>query len=75
MPVFFGKSVPSAVIYCIIAFLTTFYIIKIALLLVDKNGITRILKNKLELFTHLGLLLCNIIFYFYIRTKVEYKIA
>ena len=66
---------PLSVIYCIIAFLTTFYIIKIALLLVDKNGITRILKNKLELFTHLGLLLCNIIFYFYIRTKVEYKIA
>ena len=63
-----------AVLYCIIAFLTAFYIMRLALVMI-KNAT---LVKKIDVFEYIpiaGLLLLNIIFYFVIRTKVSYEVA
>ena len=63
------------IIFSIISFITAFYIIRIALVLADRNDIEKCCLNKLELFSCLGLLVLNVAFYFYLRNQVEYKIA
>ena len=63
-----------SVLYCIAAFITAFYIMRISLVMIkDKN-----LVNRIDTFEYLPiafLFLLNIIFYFFIREKVSYKVA
>ena len=63
-----------SVLYCIVAFLTAFYIIRIALVMVkDKELINR--HDFMRYFPIAILFLMNILFYFISREKVDYKIA
>ena len=63
-----------SVLYCIAAFITAFYIMRISLVMIkDKN-----LVNRIDTFEYLPiafLFLLNIIFYFFIREKVSYTVA
>ena len=63
-----------SIIYCVTAFLTAFYIMRISLVMVqDKRLVNRI---NLAKYIPIGLIfLLNIVFYFLIRGKVSYKIA
>lgn len=70
-----GLGLKGTVFLSIMAFLTAFYIIRIALVLYDKNGIEKKPILKGELLSAIGFLLLNIIFYFYLRGQVEYTIA
>lgn len=64
------------VIFSFLSFLTAFYIIRIALVIADNNGLDKYYKETgLEKFAIYFLFLLNICFYFYIRTQVEYKVA
>ena len=62
------------ILYCIIAFVTAFYIMRIPLVIIrDKMLVNRINAAK---YVPIGILfLLNIIFYFFMREKVSYKIA
>lgn len=61
-----------AVIFCIISFLTAFYIIKIALV----TGFSKEEKtDKYEFSSPLILFILNILFYIYLREHAVYKIA
>lgn len=63
-----------SILYCLVAFVTAFYIMRIALVMIkDKKLVNTVNFKK---FIPIGLLfLLNITFYFFIRPKVEYKIA
>lgn len=69
-----SNNIIISTIYCITAFFTAFYIIRIALVLIkDKKLINKVDFKK---FIPIGLLfILNITFYFFIRNKIEYKIA
>lgn len=63
-----------SILYCIIAFMTAFYIIRISLVMIrNKNLVNRI--DTPEYIPIALLFLLNIIFYFFIREKVSYKVA
>lgn len=63
-----------SVIYCLTAFLTAFYIMRISLVMVqDKKLVNRINLAKYAPIAILFLL--NIVFYFAVRGKVTYKVA
>lgn len=64
----------SSVIFCIISFMTTFYIMRISILMIQEEK----LENKIDWAKYLPiaiLFLLNICFYFFIRRHSEYKIA
>ena len=63
------------VIFCIISFLTAFYIIRIALVVADENGLEKKTDSKIELISLCGLIILNILFYIYLRGQAEYKVA
>lgn len=70
--IFAGLGNDSSIVFCLISFLTAFYIIKIALVIgFDKENKT----PKLEAFVFIVLFLINILFYLYLRKHFEYKIA
>lgn len=63
-----------SVIYCLTAFLTAFYIMRISLIMVQNKK----LVNKINLAKYAPvavLFLLNIVFYFAVRGKVAYKVA
>ena len=62
-------------IFAIISFITAFYIIRIALVLAKQNGLEKTSINKIEFASICGLLISNILFYFFLRGQIEYKIA
>ena len=68
------NNILLSVLYCIVAFMTAFYIMRISLIMIkDKN-----LVNRIDIFEYIPiafLFLLNIIFYFFIREKVSYKVA
>lgn len=63
-----------SILYCITAFMTAFYIIRISVVMIkDKQ-----LINKIDTFEYIpiaSLFLLNIVFYFLVREKVSYKVA
>ncbi len=59
----------------VLAFLTAFYIIRIALNIYDSQGIQKSKPEYLELFATSCLLILNIIFYIYLHINTQYKIA
>ncbi len=62
-------SIPLKIIFCLISFLTAFYLIRIALI----NGLNK--EDKKIPYSAVVLTLLNIAFYFYIRTQVKYEIS
>lgn len=62
-------------IISILAFLTAFYIIRIALVLFDKYNVEKSKPQWLELVAILGLFLLNLLFYIYLHKTAQYKIA
>ena len=65
-----GKTIVS-----VLAFLTAFYIMRIALVVADKNGLEKKKPDIAEILSALGFLILNIILYIYIRNIGEYRIA
>lgn len=63
-----------AVLFCIIAFFTAFYIIRIGIVMIKDTK----LENKIDYAEYLpiaGLFVLNIAFYFFTRGKLSYKVA
>lgn len=63
-----------AVLFCIIAFFTAFYIIRIGIAMIKDTK----LENKIDYAEYLpiaGLFVLNIAFYFFTRGKLSYKVA
>ena len=64
----------SYIAFCLISFLTAFYIMRIAVVTADEMGLGKIKPHIIEFLSILGILALNIGFYIYLR-KFEYKIA
>ena len=64
----------SYIAFCLISFLTAFYIMRIAVVTADENGLEKIKPHIIEFLSVLGILAINISFYVYLR-RFEYKIA
>ena len=64
----------SKILFCIISFLTAFYIIRIAILTAKNHELEKQLPSKFELGANIILLVLNIIFYIYLRKYYTYKI-
>lgn len=62
-------NTPLKVIFCVISYLTAFYLIRIALI----NGLDK--ENKKIPYEAIVLTLLNIAFYFYIKTQVKYEVS
>ena len=63
-----------SILYCLVAFFTAFYIMRIALVVIQDKKLVNTVNFKK--FIPIGFLfLLNIVFYFFVRGKVEYKIA
>ncbi len=62
-------NTPLKVIFCVISYLTAFYLIRIALI----NGLDK--ENKKIPYEAIILTLLNIAFYFYIKTQVKYEVS
>ena len=62
-------------IFSILAFLTAFYIIRIALRIYSQNSIEKKSENYMETFAITSLLLLNVAFYFYLRKHSQYSIS
>lgn len=71
----YSLGVKGTAVVSMLSFLTAFYIIRIALVIYDKNGVEKQRPNITETFSILGLLLLNIGFYIYLRKNGIYKIA
>ena len=63
------------VILSALSFLTAFYTIRIALFVANKNGLEKKNENILELIALSCLFILNILFYIYLRGKIQYQIA
>ena len=64
----------GAIVFCVVSFLTAFYIIRISILMILDEK----LENKVDWAEYLPiafLFILNIAFYFFIRRHAEYKIA
>lgn len=59
----------------VISFLTAFYIIRIALILYDKNGVEKTRPQLLELIAFSVLLILNIVFYGFLHFNAKYQVA
>ena len=70
-----GLGAKGTIILSTLAFLTAFYIIRIALVVYDRNNIEKKALPKLELIAPIGLLVLNITFYIFLRKQVEYSVA
>ena len=68
----FGNN--ATILFCIVSFLTAFYIIRIALVIADENGLEKRKPKVFEILPVIGLLAINIALYIYLR-RYEYKIA
>ncbi len=64
-----------SVIFCIIAFLTAFYITRIALVTSHEYGLIKTMPDKIKTTAYILLIIMNIGLYWYLRTHVEYKVA
>lgn len=62
-------------IFSLISFITAFYIIRIALIVAEKQGLEKNKIDNKELCSIILLLLLNISYYFYLRNKIEYSVA
>ena len=72
--IFDGLNGAFAVLFCLTAFFTAFYIIRIALVMIkDKELVNSI--HFARFIPIAGLFILNIIFYFVIRSQVSYKVA
>ena len=71
----FGLNNIYTAILSVLAFLTAFYVIRIALITADKNCIEKIKPKFLEVTAEAGLLLLNVVFYFYLRKLGSYQVA
>lgn len=70
--IYANLSSPLNIIFCVISFLTAFYIIRIALVIgLDKDKTI----NKSQFVSIFTLFVLNIIFYFYIRRQIQYSVA
>ena len=72
--IFSSLNSVSAILFCIVSFLTAFYIIRISVLMIQNEK----LENKINWAEYLPialLFILNIAFYFFIRRHSEYKIA
>ena len=63
-----------AVIFCLVAFFTAFYIIRLALLLVKDRELVKTFAPA-RFIPAVLLLVMNIVFYFYLKHEVSYKVA
>lgn len=68
-------AVKGTVVLSILSFLTAFYIIRIALVLADRNELEKAKPKILETISAAGFLILNIVLYIYLRKIGEYKIA
>ena len=64
-----------SVIFCVVAFLTAFYITRIALVISHEYGLIKQIPDKIKLISYILLILMNIILYWYLREHCEYKVA
>mgnify|MGYP004524207983 FL=1 len=72
--IFTSLSGFEAIVFCIISFVTAFYIMRISVLMIQNEK----LENKIDWAKYLPiaiLFILNIAFYFFIRRHSEYKIA
>ena len=68
------SNVLLSVLFCITAFFTAFYIMRISIIMIKAQK----LENKIDFAEYIpiaGLLLLNVIFYFFTRGKLSYKVA
>lgn len=65
----------GVVLVSILSFLTAFYMIRIALVIFSNQGVDKSKPSKSENLANIGLLLLNILFYFYLHKNFQYKIA
>ena len=68
------SNVFLSVLFCITAFFTAFYIMRISIIMIKAQK----LENKIDFAEYIpiaGLLLLNVIFYFFTRGKLSYKVA
>ena len=70
-----GLGTLGIAILSVLSFLTAFYIIKIALTAIDFDEIIKGKQQILEIVAMGGLLLLNLVFYFYLYKTVSYKVA
>ena len=68
----FGNT--AKILFCIVSFMTAFYIMRIALITADENELEKRKPNLWEFLSAICLLLLNIGFYLYLR-RFDYKIA
>ena len=71
---FMNSGNTAEVIFSLISFLTAFYIIRIALIVADKQGLEKVCPKRLELFANIILLVLNISLYLCLRKFAVYKI-
>ena len=70
-----GGNTVLAVLFCVIAFLTAFYITRIALVISHEYGLVKSMPDKIKLTSYILLILMNIGLYWYLRSHFEYKVA
>ena len=68
----FGNT--AKILFCIVSFMTAFYIMRIALITADENELEKRKPNLWEFLSAICLLILNIGFYLYLR-RFDYKIA
>lgn len=71
----YSLGLNGKIIISILSFLSAFYIMRIALVIVNKQGLEKIKPINFEIFPALGLLAANIVLYIYIRKIGTYQIA
>lgn len=68
-------GVKGTAVVSLLAFMTAFYIIRIALLLFNENNLEKKEAPITERISTIGLLISNIIFYIYLHFNAQYQIA
>ena len=69
-----NQTILYSVLYCLISFLSAFYIIRLSLLIAQNKNLVKE-WNYIEIFSMLGLLFFNIIFYLFIRKQITYQLS
>ncbi len=71
---FSGLNGVFAVLFCLTAFFTAFYIMRIALVMIKNKELVKSIHFS-RFIPIAGLFILNVIFYFVIRSQVSYKVA
>lgn len=71
----YNLSTEQTTIISVLSFITAFYIIRIALVTSDNNGLEKTKPQIIELLSAIGLMILNIALYAYLRKIGEYHIA